>query len=225
METRSASMSGYIACVILAGLVTIGDARGAAVIADSEADFSGSQGWLGWYYGYFTQAGDSASFTEMIYYISDSGTTSDPHWRVSTFFQPYTYLWDYGAHPDARTGTTVRRWQSTFSGNVLLTGHIADANVAGGNGVIANILLDGVPVFSWASSGTDDVGTNYSIPLTLAVGSVLDFEVADNGDYSFDTTYFTATVSTVPLPAGLALLAPATMLLAGMRRRDAAGRG
>ncbi|MGE0383889.1 MAG: VPLPA-CTERM sorting domain-containing protein [Gammaproteobacteria bacterium] len=221
MRIRRPSPWRTIATTLIVAIAAAGAARAAPVIADSQADFSGVQGQNGWYYGYFTEIGNDSTFTQLIHYISDSSTTSNPHWRISTFFQPYTYLWSYGGHPQG-PNTTVRRWASTVAGAVLLTGHIADADINGGNGIVANIYLDGTPLLTWEGSGTDSIGIDFSIPLTLGIGSVLDFEIADKGDYLFDSTYFYATISAVPLPPGILLLGSAAACLAGLRRRPSA---
>lgn len=206
--------------VFLLGLPLTMNAAGAAgVIADSETDFSGVQGHKGWYYGYFTIPGDATTFTELIHFISDSSTTSVPHWRVSTFFQPFVYLFPYGGHPDNRSGSAVRRWLSPVEGDVLLTGYIEDADLGGGNGVTTTIYVDGAPIFSKVFSGADGVGVNYSLPLTVTAGTTIDFEIADNGDFTFDNAYFYSTISAVPLPASLPMILPAVVLLRRMHRR------
>lgn len=166
-------------------------------IADSVSDFSGTQGASGWYYGYYTSPNNSSSFVQMTF------DTANNLWQESTTRPPYTVLYPDGGHPNgANNGNehwAVRRWQSNISDEATISGDLK--NLDKGE-TIGRILVNGKQIFSQSSVG---VG-NYSLTQTLNMGDTVDFALDPFGSDSFDTTRFTATITTQAVPEPISIL-------------------
>jgi uncharacterized protein (TIGR03437 family) len=174
----------------------------ASVVADSDTDFSGTQGAHNWYYGYFS-SGNVSAFTQLPTYDA-----ADFRWQHTTFGPPWTVVAaGSGFHPNGSDSGTeewaVRRWVSSVSGTMKVTGHLAktDTNPAS-TGVYGRIYLNHKVIYEHFVAGTDGTGVDYSLTETLNPGDILDFVVAPNGSESNDSTLFSsyviATVSSVP---------------------------
>jgi len=168
-------------------------------LADSIADFSGTQGSNHWFYGYYD--GSSATpystgdFQPMTNY-------TDGVWSV----QPgayWTLLTSYGGHPNGTTTSfgrqpivqwAVRRWISPISGAIQVYGVVQDLDSSGGNGVKGHVLLDGQEVAGYT---LDNGGaTNFQFQVTVHEGSLLDIGIDPrDGNDPFDTTAFSVTLT------------------------------
>ena len=111
-----------------------------AIIADSVADFSSTQGYLGWQYGYLHGALTSSTFKEL-------------SWNKFGWWGGFADYWtavdQIGGHPHGPISTrpaqveqwAVRRWTSNFTGDVTISGILNDLNRGGGgDGVTGRIL-------------------------------------------------------------------------------------
>jgi hypothetical protein len=186
----------------------------ALIVADSVKDYSGIQGQNNWYYGYYQGGLNSNNFNLMTEFgyvrlAPNNEVFSANTWTVQSSFY-YTSLTDMGGHPNGRFSAArpieqwaVRRWISEVDGEITLSGTIAKTDMgAGGNGIIGNILLDGVPIFSQFIANNDFVGINYTINTAVNKGAIVDFILDSNENNGlFDTTKFTTTISkSNPIP-------------------------
>jgi hypothetical protein len=218
------------------------------VIADSVADFNGVQGENGWRYGYYnledinTQSGVSVAISEFRQLAAYDASTG--WWAVNAEAASgnpangsspgsYTVITRSRMHPNAAWPTAnvvaeeqwaSRRWVSTMSGAVTMSGLIAQHEYFGlnmlGNGTEAHILVDGEAVFSYDIELMDFHGTTYSLDLNVSEGSVIEMVLGSKGDPLFDATTFTMRVSTVvPAPGAMALLGLGGVMVGGRRRR------
>ncbi len=218
------------------------------VIADSVADFGGVQGENGWRYGYYnledihTTNGVSVAISEFRQLAAFNSTTG--WWAVNAEAASgnpangsspgsYAVITRSRMHPNAAWPTAnvvaeeqwaSRRWVSTVSGAVTLTGLIAHHEYFGlnmlGNGTEAHILVDGQAVFSYDVGLMDFQGTSYTLNLNINQGSVIEMVVGAKGDPLFDATTFTMRVSqVVPAPGAVALLGLGGIVAGGRRRR------
>ena len=80
---KKLGLAGFAAGLFL--ILNVGMSH-SMTIADSQSDFSGTQGENNWYYGYFSTSADSSSFVSMLYF-------SDSTWSEATSYPPYTILW------------------------------------------------------------------------------------------------------------------------------------
>jgi hypothetical protein len=187
----------------------------ARLLADSVADFSLTQGEHGWWYGYDGGSVDSFALLTRKSIITnyvpptkdmwDCWTTEDQHW---------TQLFQLGGHPNGTISSSpsvsvleraVRRWTSTFAGDVLITGEIAkiDAPEMDSNGIDAFVYVDGVQVYTTPIDGDDAGGLSYDITTTLQVGSNVDFVLDPHeGHDHHDLSRFTAVIARSEPAAG-----------------------
>src|SRR5579862_2026109 len=153
-------------CYFLALLIR---AASAGVLADSTMDFSGTQGAKNWYYGYFP-AGNGGAFTQLTVYDSQSQL-----WKHTTFGPPWTAV---GAgsllHPtgpnDGAEEWGTREWMSPYAGPVTVSGHLAKLDTSpNSDGIYGRIYWNHQLIYEQFIVGTDGVGQNYSLALTLNV--------------------------------------------------------
>lgn len=179
----------------------------ALTVADSEVEFSDTQGQDSWFYGYYD--GDSSlPFTNDP--LDDDfellTTFSNERWSLTTGWGGYwTFLWATGGHPNGAFSTSgrlagehwaARRWISEVSGEVNISGKLAKADPGGGNGITGHIFIDGVEVFSHHVDYNDLQGVNYSVDAIVTVGSVIDFVIDPEYNHRWDSTTFTAVIET-----------------------------
>ena len=176
------------------------------LLADSVADFSLTQGERGWYYGYDT--GSLDAFTEMPRksVITQYVPASNDVWDCWAGSAHWTQIFQLGAHPNGTLTSTpsnailqraVRRWVSTFAGDVTISGEVAKIDVApmGSNGVDASVYVDSKLVYNTLIGGEDAGGRVYKVVAALEVGSTVDFvlDPLDNDDHH-DLSRFTGIV-------------------------------
>lgn len=170
--------------------------------ADSNTDFSGTQGENNWYYGYYSGDMTSADFKEMPQFDGNN-------WSV----EPGVYWTRLSAeqlHPNSATTSgarikeeqwAVRRWVSPFSGSISITGHLAkiDGRADGPrDGVIGSIIVDGKTIWSKQIAAGDTTGIDYSVTAEgIFVGSTIDFAIAPGANDFNDMSTFTAQISRV----------------------------
>jgi len=169
------------------------------LLADSVADFSTTQGERGWSYGY--DSGTLDTFTLMTHksvitkYVPPSNDVWDC-WVSDTAH--WTQIFQLGAHPNGTSSSeptnsilqrAVRRWTSTFAGEVTISGEIAKIDLVGSNGIDALVFVDGTQRYETFIAGDDAGGRAYKLVATLEVGSTVDFVLdphdgADHHDLS-----------------------------------------
>ncbi|HEY2012827.1 MAG TPA: right-handed parallel beta-helix repeat-containing protein, partial [Bryobacteraceae bacterium] len=167
-----------------------------SLLADSDADFSGTQGTANWSYGYFP-SGNTAAFTLLPTYNAPLA-----QWQHATFGAPWTLLNAHSAHPNGTDSGieewATRRWTSTTSGAAEIRGHLAKGEINPlGTGVFGRIYQNHNLVYEHYLGPTDSAGVDYFVPLSLHTGDVLDFAIAPNGTDYFGTAAFTSSVLTV----------------------------
>jgi hypothetical protein len=164
-------------------------------LADSQRQFSGTQGSNGWYYGYYD--GTSATpfttgdFKELPIFVSGTWARNSLPGRWDT------QLWQDGGHPNGggEVNWAVRRWASGVSGVVIISCTLADSDGGGGNGVIGHTILDGTEISSRTIENGNSAGISYQTNARVLVGSLLDFAIDPrNGDSYFDSTRFTMVI-------------------------------
>ncbi|HWB86760.1 MAG TPA: hypothetical protein VG675_21625 [Bryobacteraceae bacterium] len=209
----------FSAGILALGMMAVVCPVSATTLANSVADFSGTQGNKGWLYGYYaTDAPDS--FTQASEFDSSNGMW----YEDSTNY--WLCLWMIGAHPEGvddapvKTSTdqwAVRRWVSDFTGSVTITGKL-NKFVDGGDGTLDSIFVNGVSLFSQLVTTTDmDM---YSLTVDLNEGDTVDFVTSPVGNDLYDATHFTALITTpTPEPSTVLYLAPCLVGLAWLLRR------
>ncbi len=157
----------------------------AAILADSTADFSDTQGARGWFYGYFPN-GNANAFTKLPAY--DSQTQS---WQQATCCPPATRVAAYSfMHPNGTNNGqeqwAAREWVSTYSGSVVVAGRLSKVQRSGkSSGVYGRIFLNHQQVANSYINGGDENGIIYSAKFTVPQGDIFDFVAAPNGADTF----------------------------------------
>jgi hypothetical protein len=183
------------------------------ILADSVADFSSVQGMHGWYYGY--DEGTFESYTPMTLtdVIKDYKPPTGDRWDCWIIdLQQWTQIFRLGAHSngtDTSSPSTpalqraVRRWVSSYEGDVRISGEVAKIDVAtmGSNGVEAIVVVDGLVRDNFVVGGQDAGGWIYSVTAHVNVDSTVDFvlDPYENDDHH-DLTRFTAIIERVDAP-------------------------
>jgi hypothetical protein len=180
----------------------------ARLLADSVADFSLTQGDHGWYYGYDGGSLDSFTLLTLHSVITAYMPASKDTWDCwATDTAHWTQIFRLGAHPNGTDTSTpsnailqraVRRWISTYAGNVIISGELAKIDVVtgGSNGVDGLIYVDGTQLYTAFVGGEDGGGLSYRVPATLQLGSTVDFVLDPHeGDDHHDLSRFTAIVA------------------------------
>jgi hypothetical protein len=167
------------------------------LLADSVADFSLTQEERGWSYGYDSGSLDTFALMTRKSVITNYVPPSNDVWDCwGNDTAHWTQIFQLGAHPNGTETSTpsnsilqraVRRWTSTYAGDVTIVGEIAKIDLIGSNGVDAFVYVDGVQRYTTLIAGDDGGGRSYKIVATLKVGSTVDFvldphEGADHHD-------------------------------------------
>jgi hypothetical protein len=181
------------------------------LLADSVADWSLTQGERGWEYGY--DLGSVDSFTPMTkkgLIVAYMPASNDPWpcWRSDTAH--WTQIFQLGAHPNGTISSeppvsvlqrAVRRWHSTFAGDVTISGEIAKIDLIDSNGVDAFVYVDGKVVYETPIAGDDAAGRAYIVRKELKLGSTVDFVLDPHeSEDHHDLTRFTGIIVRVDAP-------------------------
>ncbi len=159
-----------------------------AIIADSQAEFSATQGADGWHYGYYATDGDPGSFTELCCYDPDGRLS---WWERSAAQPPWNLIWAGGQHPG--TTWTARRWVAEVTGLVRID--VTTDRWEGVSGArTVRVLNDGVLVYERVfTAGAGGIVTDTVFAATVGGGSV-DFTVSADGDETDDATLVHAAI-------------------------------
>ncbi|MEY2410386.1 MAG: hypothetical protein QOF48_3056 [Verrucomicrobiota bacterium] len=177
------------------------------VVADSVAEFSGTQGASNWYYGYWTKGGDpdatyqSWDFAAFPRQPGNNIPGANNFWDGTQWHwfngnPPWDELTATGGRPSGPNGTPVhyviRRWISELNGPVHLVGAISH-NGACGDGVDLRIWVDGVELLGIANVLATNIP--FAINAEVQIGSTVDFAVGPNvANDSCDTYNFNVKV-------------------------------
>jgi hypothetical protein len=207
-KVMSAMMAAVLMCVCSAN---------AAVIADSVADFSATQGANGWMYGYYGSEFSPSTFAAYDAYNSawgyawSSGSSLD--WGFVSADQAY---------PGTGARAAVRRWTSDYAGTITLSGLIqkeGGPDQSWNNGVRARVYVTTGSsidcIVDQYIPGTDTSLHTYGTTWDVQVGSTVDFVLDGYWNQGCDRSTFTAQI--VPEPATMALLAMGGVAM--LRRR------
>ncbi len=165
-------------------------AAGRLVIAESVHGFSDTQGQCGWSYGYFPSG--EAPFT----LLSRFGALSSPVWRASANSPPWSMIARESQHPNqVPLQWIVRRWTSHVDGEISIRGHVAKEDTDGGDGIVAQLRVDGLARWETTVAFDDERGHDFEIAVSVMVGSTIDFIVAPKDGDAHDATAFTASIS------------------------------
>ena len=177
-------------------VLSLSGPAGAVVIADSQGEFSGVQGQDGWSYGLFDAGGvPGVPLPFMVADFAAFDTFTGATWEASDAQvggnnNDFLSLNVEGGHPtgigpDLQDSViwAVRRYTSDVVGDALLAFDVRKLNVsnARGGGITARIFIDGTEVFTQLIDNLDDVGVQQVMPVTLALGTIIDLVIDPTG--------------------------------------------
>ena len=180
-------------------VIAVEQASWPAKVADSVADFSGTQGFNNWYYGYF-QAGalNPSGFIQLPIFTE---TSYGGYWNIGVNY--WTALDNTYGHPNGPISTkpggteqwAVRRWISPFNGQIIISGVFDDSNKGGGgDGVTGYIFADGQNIYTQTSTNST-APFEYSISIDVRRNSIVDFTASPRAWDGDDTYQFTALIT------------------------------
>lgn len=169
------------------------------VIADSLAEFSGTQGSGNWYYGVWDRGADQdGTFQnwEFIPFPREAGNDvlgpnnywNGSFWDIAAGTAPWTELSAGGGHPSHPNGGAgahhyvVRRWVSEINGPLRLVGNLSDGGECG-DGVDLRIYVDGNEVASYVTFAATNLP--FAVNVEAQIGSTIDFAVGPNAANDF----------------------------------------
>lgn len=177
-------------------------------LADSVGDFSGTQGLNNWFYGYYDAPPDSNTFQQ----IPDF--TINALWLYA--YTPRKDVWWFKDRSRWITITNkemipngnltsgvsvpgekwvVRRWVSTVSGTVALSGEVFKFDPSCGNGSTAHVFVDGIERWSQFTAANDTIGVQYNLSVAVNMESKVDFIISPGTSDYCDTVNFTAKIT------------------------------
>jgi hypothetical protein len=182
--SKCLSITIFVACLGSCFLTPVH----ASVIADSYDDWSltGTQGENNWVNGYYNltedvdgiyQPSDFIPFQSVDWYVTQ--------WQFSTTFPPWGYLGQSRTHPNGTNSSpyeqwTIRRWLSSFDGQVDITWDMSKENLFG-TGVTGLLYVNGVSVDSASIGGGDSIGVSRSVTLTISTSDIIDLALSPLG--------------------------------------------
>lgn len=188
-----------LAATSLFSLATLAHAQ---TIADSLADFSGTQGYRNWYYGYSKySAGTPGPFQQLtlfnnnVWYRAEGGGNS--YW---------TSIWKGGQHPNAAISTggrlgeenwVIRRWIAPpgFLQYIHISGSVQKQSITGGDGSVFHLMVNSGNYGNIFLASNDLTVHPFSQDICVGAGDRVDLIVDPNINDQYDSTNVVATIS------------------------------
>jgi hypothetical protein len=198
-----------------------------AIIWNDVADFSSSNPSGAWRYGQGTTGFTFSPYT--VFSTACNGQSGVSCWQPSviafgvplvgknttgstlnfgTVVLPTDVLW---VHPQALD--SIVQWTAPTAGVYNISGFFELLDVTP-NGIFVGIYDNSASVFAGALTSPGATAPNtpgqklpFSFPLSLAANDVISFGVNSGGNFFFDSTGLAATITSVPEPTSLSLLA------------------
>ncbi|HNQ90674.1 MAG TPA: hypothetical protein PKM73_18825 [Verrucomicrobiota bacterium] len=167
-------------------------------IANSEAEFSGTQGDQGWFSGYrnYTESGPDLNYNPDTAFLPFDETMWEGNsWNLDPgTAAPWTTMAALDTHPNGQNNGdvhwTVRRWvavELTDTTPLALQYFVRKGNTGCGNGVTAAVFRNGMLIDQVAIAGNDGIGTTRTCYANVAVGDAIDLILSPRGADGFDT--------------------------------------
>lgn len=153
------------------------------LIADTQSEFSGSQGAANWEYQW-SQGRDSFNWTTMRF--------DGECWRTNNTESSVRICRD-NAHPGI-TGDIAWRWTSEVTGRIRVRLSARKIDTGGGDGVVILVHRNTAEIRNWRLGGNDGQGFTDEFEVDIAQGDFLFFVMKIGGDSSYDHTAFQAEI-------------------------------
>jgi hypothetical protein len=158
-------------------------AASTSILAETEYGFRDAQGACGWSYRYT----DANAPDQSVPFTSFDGD----RWFILPALA--ASVTRGGSHPSA-SYSVIRRWQSPYTGNVVIRGSVRapetiPTSAGDRNGVVVILLLNGVELIRFdlvANANERDINRG----IRIAEGDTLDFFVDSKNQTTFDATNY-----------------------------------
>jgi hypothetical protein len=183
-------------------------ALGSAFVADTTtANVSGLDFWEG---------PVTAAYGLGFPLVDHNGTANPITLNGTALFEPG----QLAMHPGPDGQYSVICFMAPTAGTYQVAGAFTGLDFVGPTTTDVHVLVDGMSVFDGLVDGYQ-TGPSFGATLTLRAGDTVDFAVGygTNGNYLYDTTGLTATLSSVPEPSTMILALIGSLALAGAARR------
>jgi len=175
-----------------------------AVVGDSAADFSGTQGSNNWFYGYYNRSADTAAgYQSSNFVVFPAHYWTGVQWDWPNGNPPWDEIGRTNCHPNGINSGgehwVIRRWVSKVSGTITVDWFLAKSNPSG-LGVTGRIFHNDTQRDSVAIASNNTNGTNRAVTIiNVQVGDTIDIALdptgptGDAGD-SGDGSYMSAVI-------------------------------
>jgi hypothetical protein len=196
-------------------------------IADSVAEFSGTQGRSNWFYGYWDKGADADGIyadTEFAPFPNATGPFGETNFWNGTAWNwfngnpPFTQLTSEGGRPNGNNGlpgvadhAAVRRYVSEFDGPLTISGRLLHTNTSGASQWV-RVTATGVCQNSLIYIYLTAAGDGYIDDMQLVAGSVPevgpnllpngDFESVLSGPWTVSANHAPSTITTAVKRSG-----------------------
>ena len=182
-------------CAAACSILTVGllGTLPAAPVADSEADFNGTQGEDGWTYGYriVDSDDDRANYDPdadfMAFEEDDDWTWDGTRWDSALGNVPWTEVGASGGHPNGTNNGdehwVIRRWAPDIASTtpVAIQWHLHKNNVNCGNGTSVSVHHNGARIDFGAVEGNDGDGIDSVVYANINPGDTIDVALTPEG--------------------------------------------
>jgi serine/threonine protein kinase len=153
-------------------------------LADSQAEFSGTQGQSNWQYQW-SRGRESFNWVEMQF---DGSCWRAPQ-AEGHVWEDYVRICPNSAHPGIE-GDITWRWTSEVSGPIQVEVSARKLDIRGGDGVQIIVYRNTEEIRRWPLEATNSQGFTQPFSLNIAQGDYLFFVLKAGGDATNDETAF-----------------------------------
>jgi RHS repeat-associated protein len=146
---------------------------------NASIDFAGMQGARNWYY--LDSTGAQMNFD-----------AANNRWQGG---ETWLLLYGFWGHP-GQNADAVRQWRAPQSGNIRITGAVADGDPNCGDGVVVSIKKGSQVLWQQTIANGNTAGFSYDLTTTVATGDQISFVINKGSSNNWcDGTYFNPTIS------------------------------
>jgi hypothetical protein len=163
-------------------------------LADSKAEFSGTQGQNDWFYGYRDLNADGGGTYNVTNFVEFPATAFiNNSWDLAVDVAPWTLVASEETHPAGPDPLhwAIRRWVATEVTNttpLTLRYFLRKSNAGCGNGVTGSVLVNGQELDNVIIAYNNGTGVTRTYYANINPGDVIDFAIKSAGTHIEDNS-------------------------------------